>query len=119
MDTALMTAQLGKSFHHLRNDPELWGRLIESVVGAHLLNAVRGKFIEVLYWREGAYEVDFVLKTESYLTGIELKSGLGPHKVSGLDKFCDQFKPQKILLIGDQGGDVKTFLSTPIETWVG
>ncbi len=73
MNTALMTAQIGKDFQTLRADSKLWGRLIESVVGAHLINSVKGKNIEIFYWCEGNYEVDFILKTTDYLTANEVK----------------------------------------------
>lgn len=39
MNTALMTALSGYTFDEARSDPEFWGRLVESAVGAHLANA--------------------------------------------------------------------------------
>jgi predicted AAA+ superfamily ATPase len=118
MNTALMTAQIGKDFKTLRADPELWGRLIESMIGAHLINAIRGKNIELFYWREGDYEVDFILKTADYLTAIEVKSNNKREHLSGLEKFNSQFQPNKILLVGEQGISFEQFLLAPIETWV-
>ena len=39
LNTALATAQSGRSFADARADGEAWGRLVESAVGAHLANA--------------------------------------------------------------------------------
>jgi hypothetical protein len=39
LNTALMTAQSGLRLEEVRRDPDLWGRLAESAVGAHLANA--------------------------------------------------------------------------------
>ena len=47
MNTALMTAQLGQSFDDVRQDGDLWGRLVESAAGAHLLNTSLGGSLEV------------------------------------------------------------------------
>ncbi|EQD39585.1 ATPase, partial [mine drainage metagenome] len=38
-NTALLTATSGLSLAEARADPEFWGRLVESAVGAHLANA--------------------------------------------------------------------------------
>ena len=45
-----------------RANPELWGRLVESAVGAHLANAAAAGTCEVFYWRERNREVDFVVR---------------------------------------------------------
>ena len=39
-NTALVAAQLTQDFAAVRQDGELWGRLVESAVGAHLLNTI-------------------------------------------------------------------------------
>lgn len=111
-NTALLSAQSGKSFHEAMADRVFLGRLIESAVGAHLLNTIRGTQIELFYWREGDREVDFVLKFGEKLVAIEVKSGQETIRHSGLDAFVKQFKPDRILLIGDQGIPLKTFLAT-------
>ena len=41
---------------------EVWGRLVESAVGAHLVNAAAAGLCQVFYWRDRNYEVDFVVK---------------------------------------------------------
>lgn len=117
MNTALMSAQSGKSFEEAKQDKEYWGRLVESAVGAHLLNDTRGKQIEVLYWREKNEEVDFILKKGKKLVAIEVKSSSKKETLSGLKSFQKAFHPHQSLLVGNNGIDLKTFLLTPTETW--
>lgn len=111
-NTALLSAQSGKSFFEAMTDKVFLGRLIESAVGAHLLNSIRGTQIELFYWREGDKEVDFVLQLGDKLIAIEVKSGQEIIRHSGMDAFVKQFKPDRILLVGDLGIPLKTFLST-------
>jgi hypothetical protein len=111
-NTALLSAQSGKNFYEAMADRVFLGRLIESAVGAHLLNSIRGTQIELFYWREGDREVDFVLQLGDKLIAIEVKSGQESIQHSGIDSFVKQFNPDRILLVGDQGISLKTFLST-------
>lgn len=62
LNTALMTAQFGLSLSDARRNPEFWGRLVESAVGAHLANAAATGVCQVFYWRDRNYEVDFVVR---------------------------------------------------------
>jgi hypothetical protein len=111
-NNALMSAQSGKSFHEAMSDRVFFGRLVESSVGAHLLNGIRGTQIELFYWREGSMEVDFVLRLGDKIIALEVKSGQESLRHSGIDAFVKQFNPYRILLIGDQGIPLETFLST-------
>jgi predicted AAA+ superfamily ATPase len=111
-NTALMTAQLSVTFTEAREDRSLWGRLVEAAVGAHLLNSIRGTQIELFYWREGDAEVDFVLRQGDCTIAIEVKSGLEKISHSGMDLFVDEFKPERVLLVGDQGIPVADFFTT-------
>lgn len=115
-NTALMSAQSGKSFLEAMGDQVFLGRLVESAVGAHLLNGIRGTQMELFYWREGDREVDFVLQMGDKLIAIEVKSGQKSIHHSGIDSFVKQFKPERILLVGDQGIPLKTFLSTSLNS---
>jgi hypothetical protein len=117
MNTALMTAQLGMDYQALTQNREVWGRLMESVVGAYLLNAIRGTDIKVYYWREGNYEVDFILKKGNKLTAIEVKSAYKKEKLSGLEKFNQVHKPNKTLCVGEQGVSIEEFICKPIQTF--
>lgn len=111
-NTALLSAQSGKNFFEAMADRAFLGRLIESAVGAHLLNSIRGTRMELFYWREADREVDFVLQLGDKLIAIEVKSGQESIRHSGIDSFVKQFKPDRILLVGDQGIPLQTFLST-------
>ena len=118
-NTGLMTAQANISFAEARKDRAFWGRLIESTVGAHLLNSIRGTQIELFYWREGDLEVDFILQQGDLITAIEVKSGADNFRRSGIDLFIKKFNPQRVLLIGEQGLALEYFLTTPITNFIG
>ncbi len=114
-NTALLSAQSGKTFEEAKVDRAHWGRLVESAVGAHLLNGIRGTDRELTYWREGGAEVDFVLRRGDQITAIEVKSNhdrLG----SGMDLFVKKFHPNRVLLIGEEGIPLKKFLRMSVET---
>lgn len=107
-NTALISAQSNTSFEEAIGNPAIWGRLVESAVGAHLLNqAVSGDFT-LSYWREGNDEVDFVIE-QKQLIGIEVKSG-ATENTSGMAAFKKKIHPDKILLIGNTGLTWKAFL---------
>lgn len=118
LNMALITSQMLRSFEELRGDCEAWGRLTESAVGAHLVNSARGTNIEVLYWREGNKEVDFILKKGNKVTAIEVKSGKKPTSLPGIDAFAKQFCPSKILLVGSGGMSLEEFLLGNIENYI-
>ncbi len=117
-NTALMTAQSTKSFNQAKADPAFWGRLVESAVGAHLLNSIRGTMIEVFYWREGDKEVDFVLRKGESLTAIEVKSNSDSLRDSGMDLFINKYKPSRCLLVGNAGIPLEEFLTSPLEKYI-
>lgn len=115
-NTALLSAQSEKNFVEAMGDPVFFGRLVESAVGAHLLNGIRGTRMELFYWREGSYEVDFILRFGAKLIAIEVKSGKESIRHSGIDSFVKQFKPDRVLLVGDQGIPLRNFLSTSLHS---
>ena len=117
-NTALMTAQTNKTFKEAMEDHSFWGRLVESSIGSHLLNSIRGTQIELFYWREGDKEVDFVLKSGDNVTAIEVKSGSEKIDRSGIDLFVKEFKPKRVLVVGDQGISVDSFLRAPITNFI-
>mgnify|MGYP001764780711 CR=1 FL=1 len=118
LDTALLTAQAGYTLDQARADPEFWGRLVESAVGAHLANAAATGVCELFYWRERNHEVDFVVRSRRSLTAIEVKSGRAPQAQPGLAAFAAAFKPKRKLLVGGDGIPVEEFLTQPVEHWV-
>jgi predicted AAA+ superfamily ATPase len=118
LNTALMSASSHLSLEAARQDRDYWGRFIESAVGAHLVNSIRGKNIEVFYWLERNHEVDFVLRTGSNLVAIEVKSGRRRERLPGMEAFAKAFWVTRQLLVGNQGIPVEEFLLTPPEHWV-
>ena len=117
-NTALMSAQSEKSFKEAIADREWWGRLVESTVGAYLLNSIRGTQIELFYWRDGNQEVDFILKHGNKLTAIEVKSGIQHKRHAGIVAFTKNFKHARPLLVGAQGIPLESFISEPIQSWL-
>ncbi|MGE3954242.1 MAG: ATP-binding protein [Parachlamydiales bacterium] len=119
LNTALLTAQSGKSYREAKEDRVFWGRLVESAVGAYLLNGIRGTPIELFYWREGQEEVDFVLRKGDTLVAIEVKSNHDTLAKSGMGTFVKRFSPNRILLVGDAGIPLERFLKTPVSDLLG
>jgi len=117
-NTALITALSNLSFGEARHDREYWGRLVESAVGAHLLNSARGKEIDVFYWLDRNREVDFVLRSGKVITAIEVKSGSNRYTFPGTEAFTKAFGVRRQLLVGGQGLSLEEFLITPVEKWV-
>jgi hypothetical protein len=118
LNTALMTAQSGRSPSEARGDPEFWGRLVESAVGAHLANAAAAGACELYYWRGRNREVDFVARAGSSLVAIEVKSTRARDTLPGMAAFAVAFRPTRKLLVGGDGIAVEEFLSKPAEHWV-
>lgn len=117
-DTSLITAQFQVSFKEAREDSSFWGRLVESAVGAHLLNNALSQNYGLHYWREGDKEVDFVLQAKKKLIAIEVKSG-AKGVSSGMAAFSKAFVPQHKLLIGKDGIPVDKFLKSNLSEWLG
>ena len=117
-NTALMTAQANISFEELVRNRDLWGRWVESAVGAHLLNQTIGRELELYYWSKSNLEVDFVLVKGNKITAIEVKSGAATVKLPGIDAFAGEFNVTRKLLVGAQGIPLEDFLLTPASNWL-
>ena len=117
-NTALITAQSGMTQAEAFADREFWGRLTESAVGAHLLNASVGGECELFYWRERNREVDFVVKRGRKLLAIEVKSGRTTTSFPGMESFAKFFKPDRLLIVGTGGISLERFLSKPVGYWI-
>ncbi|MBI3576072.1 MAG: ATP-binding protein [Gammaproteobacteria bacterium] len=118
LNNALMTAQAAVSFREAQNDRNFWGRLVESAVGAHLVNSAMGTKAEVFYWRERSMEVDFVLRSGKSTAAIEVKSGRSRVELPGMEAFKKTFHPKRTLLVGGQGISVEEFLQKPAAYWL-
>jgi len=118
LNTALMTAPSGLTLEEARAEPALWGRLVESAVGAHLANAAAAGTCELYYWRDRNREVDFVVRAGKLLTAIEVKTGRVREAHPGIAEFAAVFKPRRKLLVGGGGIEVAEFLARPVADWV-
>ena len=116
LNTALMAVVSGYDFEDARADRSFWGRLVESAVGAHLLNTASSG-TEVKYWRDRNYEVDFVLQRGPRVVGIEVKTGPEPGSLWGLAEFERRFQPLRTLVVGTGGEPLHEFLSLPADWW--
>jgi len=118
LNTALMTASLSVSPEKVREDTEVWGRLVETAVGCSLVNASHAQDFNVHYWRERNHEVDYVLERGGTIAVIEVKSSARKTSLPGVAEFCRQFEVKRNILVGGQGIPLDEFLQTPPATWV-
>lgn len=108
-DSSLMSAAWSSPLDTLLEDPTNRGHLVESAVGAYLLARSKVQGFDLMWWRDGADEVDFVVRRGSSLTAIEVKSGR-IRSTGGLAVFCRRFKGAQPLLVGDSNLSVERFL---------
>ncbi len=110
-NNALVTASGTRSYRETRGEPELWGRLVENAVGAHLLNHLQGLPYEVSYWRDRNNEVDYVVRAGRSLHATEVKSGR-PGSANGLGIFRKAHPRARALIIGSGGMPLAEFFKT-------
>lgn len=120
-NNALLTAYKGRSFLTDRTDTMLWGRWVESAVGAHLQSMAEEAGYQMYYWRETASnkadkdkEVDFIIVNKGEVTAIEVKSGRRGMN-TGLPDFAKKFQPKRSFIVGTGGVSLEDFLSSDIE----
>ncbi len=109
-NTGLVTSQSGLSPQEWRNDMQCWGRLVETAVGAHILNQALDEGIRVFYWREKNKEVDFVLQKGSRIAALEVKSGIVPRRHPGLELFRKRWPEAATWVVGEGELSVEDFL---------
>jgi uncharacterized protein len=111
LDPGLLAAMADISPSDLAGDPERRGRVVESAIGAHLVQrAAPG--IEVTWWRDRGREVDFVLNDGSRVLAIEVASALRKAALPGLDAFRSLVPGARTLLVGAQGMPLEVALTT-------
>jgi hypothetical protein len=114
-NNGLMNALRDETFETAQNQPEVWGRIVESAIGAHLLNYSKQEGFALGYWRHKNNEIDFVIRKKNKIIGIEVKSNAS-YKKTGMKEFEKVFKPYKILLVGMSGLPWQEFLEIkPVE----
>jgi hypothetical protein len=110
-DNSLYSVMSGKTREQIMNNPELFGRLVESAVGTHLLHRKREKGINLFYWRDGDLEVDFIIENQEKIICVEVKTS-AYKSINGLNEFRKRFCPHKTLLISPEGFNYEEFLKT-------
>lgn len=111
-DTSLISAVSPKGRDRLLGEPDIRGRIVESSVGARLLARSADEGFEVMWWREGVQEVDFVLRKGSALTAVEVKSGAESGQ-SGMGTFLARHPDARRIVVGGSASGactVKDFL---------
>ena len=116
LNTALMTVSSRYTFEGAKADRSFWGRVIESSVGAHLLNT-RGSITEIYFWRNPPYEVDYVISHDRNLVGVEVKSGKTRTR-KGLVAFKERFPHAKTLMLGPNNIPLNEFFSFTTDEWL-
>ena len=114
MNNALKTAISQVTRDELLKSRDLWGRLVESATGAHLVNQSYSGDYLVNYWSERNYEVDFLLKKGDALIAIEVKSGSKKSSLAGITTFANRFPVRRKILIGGDGIPIEDFLKMPV-----
>jgi hypothetical protein len=109
-----VSAVRGRPFAAARSSPESWGRIVETAVGAHLLN----HGLTPTYWRDRNREVDFVAETPRAVVAIEVTSGRRKDALPGLERFLEKVADARPLLVGGQGVSLEEFLGSPPERWL-
>ena len=112
-NTALLSALSGYTYKKAFTDPKIWGRWVESCVGAHLLNMADELDYKIYYWRERNDEVDFILEHNHKCIAIEVKSGRRTTN-SGIHTFASKFSPSHTYIIGTGGIPLEDFLSADL-----
>jgi len=115
-DNALMTAMSSYGFDEARNDRSHWGRQVESIVGAHLLNTADAD-TKLFYWRERDKEVDFVIEHRGHLAAVEVKLNAQVGEHPGLHEFCKRNPGAKPRLVGSEDLPLGVFLQQPAGYW--
>ena len=113
LNTALVAATSGLGIDEARGSPDFWGRLVETAIGAHLVNSFVGTGVDVFYWREDGHEVDYVVRSGKGLTAIEVTSGRRKPSLPGVEAFSKLHKMDRALLVGGQGIPLDEFLASP------
>ena len=108
-NTAFVSALHPLDFQMIVNERDKWGRIVESAVGAHLINNAYSQGYSLFYWREGDYEVDFVLEHKGRVVALEVKSGHSL-RTAGMVQFRKHYPDSKIMLVGKDGIPWEEFL---------
>lgn len=109
-NNALRNVYADEEFAEMIENPQAWGRYVESAIGAYLVSQAQIYDYKVYYWRDKADEVDYVLVRRKKKIAIEVKSGRRTIN-NGLPKFAETYHPHKSLVVGSGGLSFEEFLT--------
>ena len=109
-NNALRNAYAEYSFMEAIENPESWGRHVESAIGAYLVSQAAIHDYRVYYWRDKADEVDFVLVRRRRIVAIEVNTGRRTIN-AGLSKFAVKYQPLRSIVVGSGGLGIEEFLT--------
>lgn len=113
-NSALRSVFCDESFDEVTEDPKIWGRYVESAIGAHLISQAAIVGYSVYYWREKNEEVDFILARNRKKIAIEVKSGRRTTN-KGLSTFAESYNPHRSIVVGSGGLSVEELLTMDLE----
>ncbi len=113
-NSAFSTVYNPSSFKEAIKNPNIWGRYVESAIGVHLVRSQQLEATNLFYWREGNDEVDFVIKKDNKVVGLEIKSGRKQSN-KGMAVFSKKYPNAKVLLVGNSGIPWQTFLKANLQ----
>ena len=109
-NNALKTVYVDLKFDEAVRNSKVWGRIFESAIGAHIACNTFTSGYQAYYWRENNQEVDYIVKSGSKISAIEVKSNHDSAS-KGLTLFREKFNPQSALIVGFGGFPPDQFLS--------
>jgi uncharacterized protein len=114
-NNALLSTTKADTLKEIIAKPAEWGRIVESAIGSHLLNAATEEDFSVYYWRERDFEVDFVIEKKGKLVAIEVKTSDAGSK-KGMSRFILKNSNCRPLLVSKNGLSWQEFLKiNPVE----
>jgi predicted AAA+ superfamily ATPase len=117
-NSALTTAQSPLSFESTQQNPEAWRNLTECAIGAHLINSALNPKIEVFYWKEENYVIDFVVQKGETILTIMVKPSKKGARSGAIEAFSKHYGAHHHLIVGADAIPVEEFLLTPLESWI-
>lgn len=108
-NNSLLSSQSSLQYEEIVKDSTAWGRIVESAIGAYLVNQSIRENFSVYYWREGNDEVDFVLESKGKAVAIEVKSSISKN-TRGIYNFTKKFGNIKTYLIDNKNLSWEEFL---------
>lgn len=108
-DSGLQSTMLGLPKSVLVQNKTEWGHVVETAVGAYLINRGLQEGFEVFWWRDGNFEVDFVLQKGAQITAVEVKSGRVKN-LNGMQHFLEKYPKAQRIVAGSPQTSLEDFL---------